>query len=70
MVDELLQLGESKDLPAALAAKPAERVKRDGVEYFVYRCVITIPRGPAKLEATPPGGGLQGTQGSKKPPGF
>ncbi len=47
----LLELGESKDLPAALGKPAVERAQRDGVACLIYRADITLPRGPARLEA-------------------
>ncbi len=48
----LLQLGEAKDLAAALARPPAERAKRDGAEVLIYRVDVTFARGPCRLQAT------------------
>ncbi len=48
----LLGLGDAKDLAAALAAKPAEKVTRDGAECLVYRTFLDTPQGRIRIDAT------------------
>ena len=48
----LLEIGESKDLAAALGARPARQVKRDGVNCLLYQVSLKTTHGPVTLEAT------------------